>query len=408
MNQPSATGINFADTIGVLASGQIWEYETGTPGKCRDVPGQTFAALHTPVDFPPIEAAIVPGDRVALAVDPNVPGIVEVIQGTIKALGQTEASDIDIVLGDEASDETVQAIQDEVGEETRVVRHQSTDRSWLRYVGADESADPVYLNRLLVDADFVVPIVSGRPLDTYAQHDLTGVYPPFADSATRIRHRQQTVSSSRKSKASAANVTEPSWLLGVQIMLSVTASDDGRPGQIIAGTPDAVRKQLTPSRRLPDEFPPPAPLVIAAMDGDGQQQSWSNAARAFAAASRYAEAGGTILLWSAIADPPSGRLLSLADNVKLAEEEAVEVTADGDFPCWDEPTGLAHTIARIAEEYRLLIHSRLDDETIESMGLASISSNEELARLSQSFDTCGVVRAAQFAGTTIDTPVQLA
>jgi hypothetical protein len=157
---------------------------------------------------------------------------------------------------------------------------------------------------------------------------------------------------------------------------------------------------------LPDEFPPAAPLVIASLDGDGQQQSWCNAARAIAAASRYAQPGATIVLWSAIEEPPTSRLLNLTDLEPTPVDE--NLPEDDDFPVWDGSTESARTLARVASEHRLLIHSRLDEETIESMGLASIESPKELARLSGSFESCGVLRAAQFAGTTIDTSTPLA
>jgi hypothetical protein len=393
---------NFAETWSVLESKQVWQYETGTRNNCRDVPKQAFNALQRPDDFPPIEAAIVPGDRVAIAVDPNVPAVVEVIQGTMKALGQTDASEIDIVLWDEASEETLAAIQEEVGESTRVVRHQSSHRESLRYLAADDDADPIYLNRLLVDADFVLPIVAGRPLDASSNHDLTGVFPHFADSTSRNRHRAQQAAKRQDAKNDSAYLPETAWLLGVHILVSVTASTTGQAGEIIAGTPAAIRKKLTPSRRLPDEFPPPASLVIASLDGDAQQQTWCNAARAIKAASRYVQPGGTIVLWSAIEERPSGQLLSLGDS-EDSEWDDDDQPSD-DFPRWDASIDTARTLARIAAEYRLLIHSHLDDE---SMGLGSVASTEELARLSRSFDDCGVLRAAQFAGTTIDTPHQI-
>jgi hypothetical protein len=396
--------IDFADTIGVLASGQVWEYEAGAPGVCPDVAKQTFEALQRPFDFPSVEASIVAEDRVALAVDPNIPGILEVIQGTINALERTAAGAIDIVVGDEAQDETVDAIENLVGDAIDVVRHHSSDRESVRYLGASELADPIYLNRRIVDADFVLPIVAGRPLDISSAHDLTGVFPAFADSASKRRHREQVCQS--QPQGESANPQEACWLLGVQIMISVTANSNGEVAQVIAGTTDAVRKQLTPLRRMPDEFPPSAALVIASLDGSAQQQSWWNAARAVAAASRYVDSGGTIVLWSAIDDPPSGRLLSLDDERALQAEE--DLQEGEDFPIWDESTGPAQTLARIASEHRVLIHSRLEDQTIESMGLGSVSSREQLAQLSQSYESCGVLRAAQFAGTTFDIPHRVA
>ena len=96
MSRPANIQCNFAESLNLLESKQVWEYETGTRNNCPDVPKHTFNALQRPDDFPPINAALVSGDRVALAVDPNVPSVVEVIQGTMKALGQTEAGEIDI------------------------------------------------------------------------------------------------------------------------------------------------------------------------------------------------------------------------------------------------------------------------------------------------------------------------
>ncbi|MFK8111954.1 MAG: hypothetical protein AB8B91_07115 [Rubripirellula sp.] len=415
MSSPANRRIDFADTIKLLQSEQTWEYETGVRGTCDDVGQAAFDALQRPGDFPPLEAAIVPGDRVALAVDPNVPGVVEVVQGAVKAIQQTQAGEIDVVIGEEATDETLSAMQVVVGDGVSLNRHSSSVRLSLRYLGADESADPIYLNRRLVDADFVLPIVAARPLDTFGGQDLTGIFPAFADSASRSRHRdnlQKICDQNDFSNGTSSDPTlEPSWLLGVQIILSVVANSAGDTGRVFAGTIDAARKELKPTRRLPDEFPSAAPLVIASLDGNQQQQTWANAARAVAAASRFVQTEGTIVLWSEIDEPPVGRLFALAEEATPIESEedqtesdSASLTEDEDFPAWDEDTSTAITLARIAAENRLLIHSRLDPDVIETMGLGSVSSGEELTRLSQSFEACGVLRAAQFEGTTCDTP----
>ena len=232
--------IDFADSIGVLAGVQLWEYETGAVGGCPDVSKQTFDALQRPSDFPTLGAAIVSGDRVALAVDPNIPGIEHVIRGTLKALEKTSAGEIDIVIGDEAQDETVEAIREEVADAIGVVRHHSADRESVRYLGANENADPIYLNRRLVDADFVLPIVAGRPLDTSQSCDLSGVFPAFADSASKRRYRQQ-IACSTQPRGASENPQEACWLLGVQIMISVASSAPSLlSGSIAASKPDSA------------------------------------------------------------------------------------------------------------------------------------------------------------------------
>jgi hypothetical protein len=407
MSSTTKQSINFADSIKSLRSAQIWEYETGSRGACGAVNQATFEALQRPNDFPPLDAAIVPGDHVAIAVDPNVPGVVEVLMGALKAIKQTEAGEVDVIIGDEASDVTMLAIRAAVGDLAHVYRHSASERASLRYLGADESADPIYLNRRLVDADFVLPIMSARPLDAVGGHDLTGIFPAFADSASRRRYRDRLDSTaSEKANLQLGTATdptlEPAWLLGVQIIISVLARACGDVGQVVAGTPDAIRKILKPTHRLPDEFPPAAPLVIASLDGDQQQQTWANAARAVAAASRFVEANGTIVLWSAINEPPTGRLLGLSNEFsdEPPSDEPQSVSDNDDFPQWNEDSTTARVLLRVLAENRLLIHSQLDSDVIEGMGLGTIDSAEQLGRLSESFEACGVLRAAQFEGTT--------
>jgi hypothetical protein len=422
--------VQLKDLMGSLSSTQVCEYKTAVPGRCDDVAETALAALQHPEDFPPIDAAIVPGDRLALAIDPNVPQIDQVVKGVMQAIANCGAASIEIVLWDEACDETVQSIRDAVGSLAaveslaavgslaNVTRHQPCSREAVRYLAADSAALPIYLNRRVVDADFVLPIVAARPMDPLHSDDLTGIFPALADSATRARQRDERLSAelsetdedgeAETDKTTAGvtehDSTEMAWLLGVHVLLSVEVSDSGEVGGMVAGTLQAISRRMRQTRQPADEFPPPSPLVIAALDGDQQQQSWANAARAVAAATRFVSPGGTIVLWSEIEQAPSGRLVSPEDDPGMTPDSAADETPpddSADFPAWDETIGPARTFARVMQEYRLLMHSRLSDEVIESMGMGVVGSVEELSRLSGSFPQCGVLGAAQFAGSTV-------
>ena len=150
----TSSGINFQVKASGLASAQVWEYDAGTNRRCPDVAGDAARALSAPDDFPPIDAAIVDGDKVVLAVDPNVPNVDEVIQGVIRVMRSTPASQIEIVVWDEATDETLGRIR-AVATGLNVIEHRSDNRETLSYLAADVDAEPIYLNRALVDADFV-------------------------------------------------------------------------------------------------------------------------------------------------------------------------------------------------------------------------------------------------------------
>lgn len=393
--QPSQD-FNFSKIVPQLRGDDLWEYDCGSRGRCESVADEVFQTLQRPSDFPPIGAAIVSGDRVAIALDPNTPQVSEVLQGVLNAVRETEATDIDVVLGDEATDETLGEVQRVAGEVVRVIRHEPSDRESLRYLGADAAAHPIYLNRALVDADFVLPVVVGRPKDESGLLDGTGIFPFYSDACSRARFFQ----SDEPSDDAPSDPSEPAWLLGVQIMLSVTPNNEGVTGEVTAGTAEAIGKLRRTARRAPDGFPPPAKLVIASLDGSTQQQTWQNAARGIAAAARYCEPSGTIVLWSQIKEEPVHSLNGLSEGVRLVHESMPP--AEGEFPSWDPSINPAHTFARIGNDYRILVHASIEGELIEAMGLGWIENVEELVNLTATHDSCGVLRAAQFAGDAVD------
>ncbi len=413
--------VRLRDLASQLASRTVYQYGGDKHTSCADVAGQTHETLQSPLDFPSIEAAIVAGDRVALAVDPNVPQVAEVVTGILKTLAMTEAGDIDIVLWDEATEATIAAITDVAGDTASIQKHDSSHRESLRYLAADAEATPIYLNRFLVDADFVLPVVSARKMDAVGDQDLTGVFPSLADSATRLRQQQRMINAEGQDDEPSS--LQIPWLLGVHLIVTVNVNQDGEVASVVAGAPDAIRKEIAArsacehaTRQANDS--PWADLVIASIDGDRQQQTWANAARALAAASRHVASGGTIVLWTAINQPPSGDLARLDDidvddflnedadrqHRLLINKQDSDGPAEGEFPDWDSQQPNAMTFARILAEHRVLLHSQLPRESVEPMGVGHIDDQSQLVTLSQSFESSGVLRAAQFADGTIDAP----
>lgn len=389
-----------------LSAVQVWEYDAGTRQHCRDVSAATIGALTAPDDFPPIEAAIVGGDRVALAVDPNIPDVERVIDGTLRTLRSTEAAAIEIVVWDEATEETLERIRSVAGS-CPVHCHRSSDRESLCYLAADQEALPIYLNRVLVDADFVLPLVAVRPSNVSRNRDLTGVFPALSDSATRRRYREtgDAPSASDMITPSGHTITqEVPWLLGVQLILAVMVNSSGKVGEVHAGTVEAITKRITPTLRRPDPVPPPAALVVASLDGSGQQQTWENVVRAADAALAYAEPDATIVVWSSLDELPRGALTAIDPDEDDAlmnsdeDDEASGVSETGDLPEWDRHAELARRLKEIMMRHRVMLYSRLPPETVEPMGMGTIASPTELANLSRGFESCGVLRAASFAG----------
>ena len=64
-------------------------------------------ALAEPLDFPPLAAGMVPGDRVAIAVDDAMPCVAEVVRGAVESLQEAgvEPQAISIVTTDATTDQ---------------------------------------------------------------------------------------------------------------------------------------------------------------------------------------------------------------------------------------------------------------------------------------------------------------
>ena len=181
-------------------------------------------SLAAPVDFPSIDAAIIEGDHVAIAVDPNVPQVAAVIEGVVETLVACQAGRISIVLWPEATDQLLKQLKQQFqncetdgsgpiadspiagtsvsgtsvtvtpavaisGPAVTVSRHAPRIRGELRYVAADADAEAMYLARDIVDADFTLPIVAARAADAIERLDKTGIFPVFADSSTLRRYQ---------------------------------------------------------------------------------------------------------------------------------------------------------------------------------------------------------------------------
>ncbi len=121
----------------------------------------TIAALTQPIDFPPLSAGIVPGDRLAIALDAAVPCPAEIVRGAIKVLEKAgvEPDSISVVSCDVAAIEMCRDVCS--GEEPNGVKfvvHDSDDDKDLCLVGLTKRGEPIVVNRVIFDADVVLPI----------------------------------------------------------------------------------------------------------------------------------------------------------------------------------------------------------------------------------------------------------
>jgi len=392
------------------------------------------ASLLAPIDFPAVGEAIVPGDTVALAVDPTVPQLAGVLTGLGRTLTSVGAGRLVVVLWEEASDSLVDQLQRVLDEAAggwrdqvaapvldkpftvQVVRHRPDSRGDLRYVAADDDAEPIYLARELVDADMAISVMAARREDAIAGADPTGIYPTFADLASQRRY-QQSLASSRPSPFG--------WLLGIQLATLVSADAAGGVGRIVSGTPAALRDELATLHAVESdesEQSLTAELIVAALDGDAAAQSWDNIARAAVAAGRRVQPGGAIVIWSRVRqapDPVWQRELTRPEDGPDDGRDSDPIGPEQDPTEADEESSSesslttqhspgrrggatnARALAQVCRDHRVWLHSELDRQDVEQWGLGVVDSIDELSHLAEQFPGAGVLRAAQFHAESV-------
>jgi nickel-dependent lactate racemase len=355
----------------------------------------TFAALQSPLDLPPVSQALAPGDHIVLPLDTDTPQAAQVAAGAIRALLEAgaEPRNIAVVLSQPSEAPGPFLPPDELAE-VEVIVHDPHDSGGLCYLAATEENHPIYLNRRIVEADFVLPIGPLRLASSFGYFGAWGgLFPAFADQATQQRYHAPAALKTGVAGQLTHEADEAAWLLGVQFVVQVLPGPDESVLEIVAGSVAAVRErgqQLCEAawrRRLPQR----ASLVVAAISGGPDQQTWENFGRALYAASQAVAENGAIALCTQIRRSPGPALRRLS-GLDEPEKRQHVLAKQNSFDAQS-----ASLLAELLDKKRVYLLSELDGETVEDVGLAHVESGVEIARLTRLHRTCILLGDAQYA-----------
>jgi nickel-dependent lactate racemase len=359
------------------------------------------AELAAPLEFPPLTQAMIPGDRVVLALEHGVPQAAALAGAIVRMLldAGAAASDICILQARIDPDCTAADLRGQLSKEARdqveILIHDPKGREGLSYLAADEDGEPIYINRRLFDADVVLPIGCMRLESSIGYYGVNAtLYPAFSDQPTLERFQAAGVldsvdeSTRRRKKAD-----EVAWLLGVLMTVQVIPADEGGVLHVVAGAPVAVgeRARALCEAAWECEIPRRAELVVAAIGGSAGQQTWENVGRALASAARAVAENGAIALCTELADQPGpalkwiGRARDLPAAMKhIRRQHSTDATA-------------AHELAQALQHVQVYLLSRLDESVTEKLGVGHIAAPAEIARLASRHRSCILLANAQYA-----------
>jgi nickel-dependent lactate racemase len=356
-------------------------------------------ALAEPLAFPPLVQSAVPGDKVVLALDHDVPQAATLVARAVQALLScgVAAEDIRLVRapGDAESNlhnpltelpaNLRQAIHCEV--------HDPDHRGSLSYLGAAANAKPIYVNRAIHDADLVISMGCLRLSESLGYCGISaGIFPTFSDAASLARYRSPRVADASQRSKLRTLADEVGWLLGARFTIQVVPGCGADVLHVLGGESQAVFRE---GDRLCEEawsfsVPRRAELVVATIEGEAGEQTWHNVGRALAAASHVVDEHGAVAICTDLAEAPGAGLQQIigADDLDAVLGE-IERTRPADALT-------AAELVRALERGKVYFVSRLDEDLVEDLGISPIAA-DQVSRLAGRYDSCIVLGNAQLA-----------
>lgn len=367
----------------------------------RGIENPTLAAelaIETPLDFPPLEQAVAPGDRVTLALGSGVPRAAEIVQPIVEALvrrGVEPAAIAILYVSSDSAPSTVDPrsrLTGSLRQSVALIAHDPEDRSQLAYLATTADGRLVYLHRALCEADVVIPIAclqSGPGSGDYA----AGIYPTFSGKETIERYRNPSLADGDNEIAERARqeANEVAWLLGLLFAVQTVPGQAGELLSIVAGHYESAtrRAQELYAQAWTYQFSQRASLVVASVQGDDAEQTWANVGRAASAATKVVAEDGTIAILSELRSEPGPGVRRIADfdDPRQALKRLRKERPSDVFP--------AVQIAKALARAKVYLLSQLDEEVIEGLGLTPVEVAEDITRLASRHPSCIVLENAQ-------------
>jgi len=382
--------------------------QCGTPPgvPLADTAAAVAAALDQPLEYPPLAQSTTPGDRVVVVLDSGLPQIAQVTAAIVKAL-MASAIDPDgiTILRSEADsaagmDNPLRLIPGPAAERIRLLSHDPANRRNLAYLAASEDGQPIFLNRLLTDADVVLPVGYMQREHSAGYFGIhTTIYPEYSDQHTQARFRKHDrFVGNGHHRELQHEVNHVAWLLGVNFSVQVVPAAGDGILHVLAGQSDVVRRQCRELYRAAwhRSIAHRSSLVVAAIEGAQRQQTWENLGRVLENASHLVEEEGAIAVCCNLAAAPGPALQRLIGA--SSREDAVRQIRH------DNPRDAlpALQLARALETSRIYLLSRLAPGLVEDLEMIPIDEPKELVRLARRSDSCLVLANAVHAMVRVE------
>jgi len=337
-------------------------------------------ALEHPHEFEAMRRAITPDDHVTIVLDPMLPSVTAMLVEILEHLRSAGVSleTITVLTPPGAPEVWVDELPDEYSD-VRTEIHDPTDRNKLAYLATTGGGRRVYLNRTLVDADFVV-VLSGRaydPLTGYAGAE-AAIFPAMADTEPldSVAGQFSTHAPGEGSWPIRDEASEVLWLLGTPFLVQAIAGEGDTVQEVVAGLPassaEGIKRQDARWRATVDEEPD---TVVVAVAGPPEGVSFLDLGKAAAGAARVARKGGRIAILTAAApDLGAGAQLLRGMDGPIGAKRLLAKERPEDWAA-------CFLWAFAAKHHSLYLASAYPDDVVEELFATPIRTASEVQRL---------------------------
>lgn len=367
----------------------------------QSVMDQCRQALLSPLGLPEPARCVVPGDTVAIVLDPETPNAIDLLGAVCEQL--QAVPDVGVTLSlllppDPANtgwSRLVEQIPVHLQQQLTVHMHDPAETAQLSYLASSAAGDRVYLNRRICDADLLVTIgiVCFDSLVGY-RGTTSGIFPGFsdADAIQQARTQGHPELTPEQPRPYRQLIDEVGWLLGTQFSLQIVPGPDDSPLAILAGLPEEV---MTAGKELVDStwrIKPrtQADAVVLSVPCNATS-GWKQFGSAIEFATKLVRQDGRIIVVADLS-VPEGPGASLLRRCQDPEELLKPLRRE---PCEDavEITQLINTLRHA----RVYLYSNIPTEIVEELGIIAIEDEAELNRLTTAAQSCVALPNANYA-----------
>ncbi len=363
------------------------------PEPLPDLAAELAKVLACPLEYPPLSQAIIPGDRVVLALDRETPLAKELLAGVWKVLEKAGVEPGHVTVLQAATEKPLPADLLPHSEMVSVV-HAPESEEDCSYLATTMDGERIYLAKELLEAEIVIsigPIAFDGVIGYRGTNSV--FYPGLASPSAKLKaagqgHRELRPENDRPLRQ---RIDEVAWLLGTQFSVQVVPALYGGASRVLAGQADAV---LRKGRELLDrhwriELDYRAEIVVVGVEQDAAGHNWPQIGAALATARNLVAKGGRIVVLSELSAPPGAGMQMLMRYEDPSEGlRPLRKAAPEDLI----PAGeLAEAVAW-ADVYFL---SLLDRDLVEDLFMVPVDSETEAQRLLDSQDQVLFLPSAQ-------------